>query len=227
MNGEKTTGWVIGNSKWQPFFWIKLFNDIGFRDKLKIRWNELRKDKLSNENILSFIDLCANYLEEAQERNFEKWPILGVFLWRETEGYQNRDTYQKEIDYLKNYMIERTEWMDDQLKIDPAYINSNVNKLPENYSLDQNYPNPFNPITTIKYSIPKPSFVTLNIYDFLGREITSLVNEEQPGGVYTIQFSAEGRSLSNGNVYNLSSGVYFYRLTAGNYFYTRKFIILK
>ena len=89
--------------------------------------------------------------------------------------------------------------------------------IPTVYNLYQNYPNPFNPSTTIKYSIPQLSFVTLKIYDILGREVTSLVNEEQAVGVYKIQFNSN----------KLSSGVYFYRITANSFVDTKKFIILK
>jgi hypothetical protein len=85
------------------------------------------------------------------------------------------------------------------------------------FALYQNYPNPFNPSTTIKYSIPKASFVTLRVYDILGREVATLVNEEKPAANYEIKFNAN----------NLSSGVYFYRIAAGNFISTKKFIILK
>lgn len=117
LEGGKTDGWIFDYGIDQPFFWKKLFYEPEFKSNLQLRWKDLRQNKFSTENIISFIDSCANYLNEAQVRNFEKWPILGVFIWRETSGYKNRNTYQKEIDYLKTYMINRLEWMDDQLKI--------------------------------------------------------------------------------------------------------------
>lgn len=88
---------------------------------------------------------------------------------------------------------------------------------PRNYYLSQNYPNPFNPSTKIKYTIPKTSLVTLTIYDLLGKEIETLVKEEKSPGYYETTF--------NGS--NLSSGVYFYRISAGEYIQTKKFILLK
>ena len=87
--------------------------------------------------------------------------------------------------------------------------------------LYQNYPNPFNPTTTIKYSIPKLSFVTIKIYDVLGSEAATLVNEEKPAGTYELNWNAS--STAGG----LPSGVYFYRLSAGNYVETKKMILLK
>jgi lysophospholipase L1-like esterase len=96
-----------------------------------------------------------------------------------------------------------------------------------NFSLLQNYPNPFNPSTKILYNIPKESFVTLRVYDVAGNEITTLVNEEKPAGNYGVDFSAQGGSGSGGNGYSLSSGVYYYKLTAGNYSEVRKMILMK
>ena len=89
--------------------------------------------------------------------------------------------------------------------------------VPNKYLLSQNYPNPFNPSTTIKYSVPKLSFVTIKIYDVLGSEIATLVNEEKPIGTYAL----------NWNAANLSSGVYFYLLQAGDFVQTKKMILLK
>lgn len=89
--------------------------------------------------------------------------------------------------------------------------------LSTEYLLYQNYPNPFNPTTQINYSIPKAELVTLKVYDILGNEAAVLVNEEKTAGKYSINFNAG----------NLSSGVYFYRLKAGNYSSTKKLILMK
>jgi hypothetical protein len=98
----------------------------------------------------------------------------------------------------------------------------NVILIPEEYSLSQNYPNPFNPTTTINYSIPKlasnfSSRVVLKIYDLLGREVKTLVNEVKQPGSYQVQFDAG----------ELTSGIYFYTLSAGDFFQTKKLILLK
>jgi|GEM_PF-3169985 len=90
-------------------------------------------------------------------------------------------------------------------------------KIPSTYELSQNYPNPFNPTTKINYSIPISSKVSLIVYDILGREVKSLVNEFQNAGRYSTNFDANG----------LSSGVYFYRLTSGQFSETRKLILLR
>lgn len=88
------------------------------------------------------------------------------------------------------------------------------------HSLNQNYPNPFNPVTSILYSVGKQEFITLKIYDALGNEIATLVNEQKPAGTYKVKFSLTDRKT-------LNSGIYFYQLRAGSFVQTRKMILLK
>jgi aryl-phospho-beta-D-glucosidase BglC (GH1 family) len=85
------------------------------------------------------------------------------------------------------------------------------------FVLYQNYPNPFNPTTTINYSVPKQSFVTIKVYDVLGREVATLVNENKPVGNYSIQFNAN----------KLTSGIYFYGMESGSYSQAKKLLLLK
>ncbi len=92
--------------------------------------------------------------------------------------------------------------------------NSNIIRK---FALNQNYPNPFNPNTTITYSIPERSNVKLKVYNITGKEITTLVNGEKEAGTYNIDFNAA----------KLSSGIYFYEITAGNHSAVRKMILLK
>ena len=89
--------------------------------------------------------------------------------------------------------------------------------IPNNYSLRQNYPNPFNPSTNIEYTIPSESFVELKVYDVLGNEVATLVNEQQQAGIYRAEFTAD----------NLSSGMYFARITANSFTRVVKMILLK
>ena len=99
----------------------------------------------------------------------------------------------------------------------PVGVEEDLSVYPTEYALSQNYPNPFNPSTKIKYSVPKLSFVTIKIYDVLGSEVATLVNEEKPVGTYEL----------NWNAANLPSGVYFYQLKAGFFVETKKMILLK
>ncbi|RJP64350.1 MAG: T9SS C-terminal target domain-containing protein [Ignavibacteriales bacterium] len=97
------------------------------------------------------------------------------------------------------------------------------------FELKQNYPNPFNPKTKIKYTIPAPpnlpqgeAIVSLKVFDILGKEIFTLVNEEWVAGNYEVEFSAAG-----GNTSLLSSGIYFYELRSGNFASTKKMVLVK
>jgi hypothetical protein len=92
----------------------------------------------------------------------------------------------------------------------------------DGFLLNQNYPNPFNPTTTLSFVIGHRSFVTLKVYDVLGNEIATLVNEEKAAGEYEVTFDSH-----SGEVRNLVSGIYFYQLKAGNFIQTKKMILLK
>lgn len=89
--------------------------------------------------------------------------------------------------------------------------------LPKEYSLKQNYPNPFNPATKVKFAVPEKSNVLIKVYDILGSEVVTLVNEEMDAGWYDVNFNAAG----------YSSGVYLLRMEAGSYVNTKKMILMK
>ncbi len=103
------------------------------------------------------------------------------------------------------------------ISILPTGVNNGISNLPKAFALYQNYPNPFNPSTTIHYEIPNSGLVTLKIYDVLGRESATLVNEYKTIGKYDVKFNAA----------NLSSGVYFYQLREGNFTAVKKLLLLK
>lgn len=105
-------------------------------------------------------------------------------------------------------------WLGDKWE---AITSTEESAVPVKYSLDQNYPNPFNPTTTLKYSIMKPGFVSLKVYDVLGREVANLVNEFQNSGAYNVSFDAS----------RLSSGVYVYTINAGEFVQSKKMLLIK
>jgi len=92
-----------------------------------------------------------------------------------------------------------------------------ITLTPDKFELSQNYPNPFNPVTKISFSIPKQSLVSLKVYDMLGKEVAKLVNEVKTAGVYNVNFDAS----------SLSSGVYFYKIEAGNFSEIKKMMLIK
>ncbi|MCX7876835.1 MAG: T9SS type A sorting domain-containing protein [Melioribacteraceae bacterium] len=110
-----------------------------------------------------------------------------------------------------------------QIDFDGTYEYSNIVEVdiatPQMFVLEQNYPNPFNPETNISYKIPNECYVTLKVYDIIGNEISTLVNEFQKSGSYNYKFST--------GQLKLTSGIYFYKLQAGHFSQTKKFIIMK
>ena len=107
-----------------------------------------------------------------------------------------------------------------QIDNDGKYEYSNIIEMttkPAQFSLAQNYPNPFNPTTTIQFAIPKEEHVTIKVYDELGNEVKTLVDENKASGQYNVQFNGSG----------LASGIYYYRISAGEYNEVKKLMLLK
>ncbi|MBZ0181278.1 MAG: T9SS type A sorting domain-containing protein [Melioribacteraceae bacterium] len=104
-------------------------------------------------------------------------------------------------------------WIGDQM----VDVDSDEETIVYTFDLGQNYPNPFNPSTVIKYSIPSSNLVELKVFNILGQEVASLVNEVKNAGVHTVSFNAS----------SLASGVYLYRITAGSFVSTKKMLLIK
>jgi WD40 repeat protein len=96
-------------------------------------------------------------------------------------------------------------------------VHNNHGSIPDNYSLSQNYPNPFNPSTTIDYQLPVSGFVKISVFDVLGQEVKTLVNEYKQAGSYNVRFDAS----------ELPSGVYFYKITSNDFTSTKKLTLIK
>jgi len=154
----------------------------------------------------------------------------GTFEFKYAMGYPGVETQNSGSSYLDNEMgfgVNHSLMLQDGPTIEilhkfgiqaPVTSVETENSLtPNTFLLSQNYPNPFNPSTTIKYSVPSAQFVTLKVYNLLGQEVATLLNEEQNAGNYIAKFDAS----------SLSSGIYFYTLKAGNFTDTKKMILMK
>jgi hypothetical protein len=132
--------------------------------------------------------------------------------WREdhTDGRCGRKIQAEE---------NKSAWSDIRIFtiLDFTGTSNNNNNVPREFKLSQNYPNPFNPVTVIKFDLPKGSHVLLQVYDANGRLVKVLMNDYRPAGVYNIEFDAS----------SLSSGIYFYKLNAGEFADTRKMVVIK
>jgi hypothetical protein len=134
------------------------------------------------------------------------------------DGFVNPNLRAYSLCIFNNYIFAGTDYSAyRRLLSEVIGINPISNEIPAKFSLSQNYPNPFNPVTKIKFSLPKSSYVKIFVYDALGRVIDKLVNEQLNAGTYEVDWNAE----------KYSSGIYYYKLSAGDYSETMKMILLK
>ena len=166
--------------------------------------------------------------------NFSKWELQGtrkVFTIFDLTGYTYSlsqglgvDSIYSSYDFRENFTTLKGCIIDGVIYGDTTTVGVEDDEIPiaNEFRLEQNYPNPFNPSTKIKFEIPGQArndntLVTLKVYDILGNEVATLVNEEKPVGEYEVEF----------NPANLPSGIYFYQLKAGSFIQTKKMILLK
>ena len=144
-------------------------------------------------------------------------PLWTVNVYDNQDFWFVLDLKSAQSDNILAYGIANVNCPIVELDSTAVSVREEETGIPSEYELSQNYPNPFNPTTEIKFSIAKESVVTIKVYDILGKEITTLVNERKPAGIYSVNFNAS----------NLSSGVYFYRMQSNSFTSTKKFVLLK
>lgn len=226
-DGWKTNGWQLkyltdyqNIPSSEPFltpnWWRKLFDNTDFRNKVYARWQSVKLNLINTQKIYGYIDSLTVLLDESKTRNFEKWPVIGVWVW---PNYYVGQTYQQEISYLKNWIAFRLNWIDNNIIGEPTGTENTNPEYPIEFKLDQNYPNPFNPSTMISWQSPVNGWQNLSVFDALGNKVVMLVDEFRSVGSYNLEFKI--------NSFNLSSGVYYYQLKAGEYIETKKMIFLK
>jgi len=196
-----------------PFWWKRVFDDPRFRDAAAARWTSLRSGPFSTPRIYRFIDSIATLINEAQQRNFTKWPILNTYVWPNAFVGGN---YPNEVAYLKTWIMFRLDWMDMQLAGRSLSVPSH-SAVPFKAELYQNYPNPFNPSTTIRFRLPAAGRAIVTVHDLLGSTVRTLTDGEMSAGEHELRFNAAG----------LSSGLYYYRITSGSFTQTRPMVLLK
>lgn len=194
-NGGSTTGYALDFNNdcpgdgWQiPFWWYRMMNDSNFVNIAKCRYNELRTNVLSDQYIEDFIDSVAVVLDEAQQRNFQKWPILGTYIW--PNNYIGA-TFTDEINYLKAWLTLRMDWLDANL---PG--NCDVSGLSEMAETEfiQVYPNPAEDNIFILNKSKSDENCMINISDVTGKIIYS---------------KNSNNSLNTISVNEFSKGLYF------------------
>lgn len=182
FGAQKTEGWVadgIGNGDAYeiPFWWDRLREDPFFETHIKYRWESLRKNKFSYENIMGVIDSCAALLSEAQKRNFKKFDILNKYIWPNPYVWGN---YDAEVKYLKDWMTDRLAWLDGQFDaIVPSF--SDVNEsFADKYQI-MVHPNPFTEKVFLRFHLESDAKVQLIINNVLGKNMLNITKECLPG----------------------------------------------
>jgi len=188
-----TDYWLI------PFWWSKLWGDPDYRALLYSRWSALREGPFSNSKILGYVDSVATVLDKgAQQRNFQRWPVLGKYVWPNPPDYANLLSFNSEVQWLKDWIVNRLAWLDQRL----VYVISGVEDNDVAGFSVRSYPNPIDDDVSFEYTIAEPGAVSILVYDALGREANRI--DESPGeaGTYTTATSLR----------YLASGLYFYQM---------------
>lgn len=180
-----------------PFWWGRLLQDTSYCNGLKCRWEMLREGPLHLDSLNNYIDSVASYIEEARIRNFQQWPIIGVYVnWN---GYVGA-TYQEDLDYLKWYIQQRILWMDANI---PGTCWPGLADLEEpepEEILTKAWPNPFHDELYIGYTTLSAGGVTIQIHNTLGQEIFS----------HDAGYLAPGNYIYQWDAPELNPGMYFY-----------------
>lgn len=184
-----------------PFWWDRLLQDESFRQKLTARWTTLRSDKYKTAKILTYVDSVTTVLNvEAQQRNFQKWPVLGKYVW---PNYYVGQTFQQEVDWLKTWIGQRLAWLDASF----AELITGISENNEQTSFSiEAYPNPFEKDFQFEYTLERPGMVSIELLDVTGRRIRETQIVHDAPGVHVVKIEQ----------YDFMPGMYFYRARQNN-----------
>lgn len=169
-----TDGWLI------PFWWKKLWADQSFRVKVSDRWQQLRLSSFSNASVGSYIDSVTTVLKsEATARNFQKWPVLGTYVW---PNYKfDLYTYDAEVAWMKEWVMARLAYLDVTL----AYSVTGINEKNDGHPIRlAAFPNPFQSELVVEYELPSSGDAKLELLDVWGRPVWADLKTHSNGGVF-------------------------------------------
>ncbi len=175
-----------------PWWWNRLLQDPTFIGDIRNRWYSIRENQFSNETIIAIIDSLSLLLEESQQRNFERWNIIGRDIW---PNYYVGESYEDEIDFLKTWTLGRLQWLDNNL-----YSWNSIENISINHETNV-YPNPFSNYFYYDFSLNRPGDISLVLYDMNGMQVSSIIDDiYYPAGSFTIEWHS---SEIPGSVYVL------------------------
>ena len=192
-----TTGWqynfdeICDFTSAIPFWWEKLLDSPSYRNGLKCRWDELRQGPLHTDSLHTFIDSMVVYLDEARIRNFQKWPIIGVYVnWNGFVG----NTYQEDVNFLKTYIANRATWIDNNL---PGICDLSVQESafePEYFKV---WPNPFDGQGYVGFTLTEFAQMEFELIDNSGRSIYNIDLGSFEKGEHAVPIAID--NLASGN----------------------------
>jgi len=209
LEAFNTFGWnyTVPADGWgTPFWWSRLLSDSYYANNLNCYWNYLRQDLLSNDALMALVDSTAEAIGAAVERNFNQWPIHGVYIW--PNPYVG-NTYQQDINYMKNWIRDRAEWID--ANIPGVYCTTGIKEAEESFNLSlKAYPNPAFGVVTLEIQNVREDELLLEVYNITGQLVLS---------------STLGREPLHTKKITLQAGLYTARVTNGNDTETVKIIV--
>lgn len=165
-------------------WWSRLMQDLSYRNVFVNRWKELRRGPFSTDSIMSFIDNTIEYLGPAIDRNFEKWPVIGEYIW---PNYFIGSTYQEEVGYLKDWITERAAWIDDNIEQAANLSTSTAG----NEMLV--YPNPVKDKLNISFYTIFTGKVNIECFDLAGRKIFNCIFNPEDSGYQYLNLDIQNR----------------------------------
>ena len=165
QNAQFAPGWMWSD-QYRMYWFRRMINDPVFSRSIKCRWQELRTTFLTNEYFTQAIDSMALLLDEAQRRNYQRWPILGVYVWPNQYVGQ---TYEQEISFMKQWIINRLQWMDDNMPGNCDLITDTEKEQRD--EVTSVYPNPSHDSFTISFNQPLGKKMRIEIYNAMGEQV--------------------------------------------------------
>ena len=198
-----------------PIYYTDIMYRFGFDDSSlnnEIQWSEEGTilDDLVNNSRTEQYPMLSPFIED---QNGASLKAHSIYQYDEIPGAAVMN---------QNLSSPGTGWFYKTYNFAPTIVDDDITAI-NDFHLEQNYPNPFNPSTLIRYQIPEAGIISLKVYDVLGSEVVTLVSEYKNAGSYEVEFNAQQTTYSK----QLSSGIYFYQLKAGNYITTKKMILIR
>ncbi len=203
-NGDNYTGWqyelsdnCLGNHQ-LPTWWTRMTEDPWFQDELKCRWTILRQSFLSTDSLHAKVDSIAQYIDQAKNRHFDKWPLLGIYTWPNPEPIPAG--YSEEITAIKSWILNRAAWIDNNI-IGTCHLGL----IQQEIASLSVYPNPFNENLTISWFSAGMNNTLIKLFDLQGNQISSF---EKPSAYGMNEVKLDSFPA-------LSSGIYWIEIQEG------------